>query len=336
MFEPSQVVALITIYTALLFVIAYVVEKNAAKGRNLSRNPIVYSLSLAVYCTAWTYYGSVGKAVNSGLLFLTIYLGPTMAAIFWWTILRKMVRLKETHRITSIADFISSRYDKSQTVAALATVLVLLGITPYMALQLKAVINTVGIIMTGSYSDSSAADDGIGLLVVVLMLVFTLAMGVRRIDPTERHPGMVMAVAVESVVKLIAFVAVGIFVTYNLFDGLGDIFSKFSDTAMKQLMTSGPARGSSYQTWISYLVLAMAAIMFLPRQFHVAVVENYEEKHIRTAMWLFPLYMLLINIFVTPIAMGGCYRDIQPPKPIRSSCFCPWTTGSVGCRFWYF
>ena len=290
---------------AILFVIAQYAERQAKiKGKSLAGNPVVYALSLAVYCTSWTFYGSVGKAVTSGPLFLTIYLGPTLCVVLWWTVLRKLVRIKSEHRITSIADFISTRYDRSQLLAALATIGALLGTMPYVALQLKSVITTFSIISPVENNDSWIGGD-VGPIVVLLMIVFTIIFGVRRIDPTERHQGMVMAVAAESVVKLVAFLAAGIFVTYFLYDGFGDVLQRLGQSAYRQHLTFSGSTGVTYITWTSYLILGMSAILFLPRQFHVAVVENSHEKNILSAMWLFPLYMLLINIFVIPIAMGG-------------------------------
>ncbi len=293
---------------AFLFIIALWVERqNSLKGKNLTNNPIVYSLSLAVYCTSWTYYGSVGKAATSGLLFLAIYVGPTLAIVLWWTILRKLVRIKSKHRITSIADFISARYNRSQLLASMVTVAAILGTMPYIALQLKAVMTTFAIVSPQSGA-SSWTQDHVGYIVVLLMIVFTIVFGVRRIDPTERHQGMIAAVAVESLVKLLAFLAAGIFVTYFMYDGFGDIMKRITESAHSQHMSFAGNTGTTYVMWTSYLVMGMAAIMFLPRQFHVAVVENSSERNILSAIWLFPLYMLLINIFVIPIAMGGLLR----------------------------
>jgi PAS domain S-box-containing protein len=290
---------------ALLFIIAQYAERQTKiKGRSLASHPAVYALSMAVYCTTWTFYGSVGKAVTSGPLFLTIYLGPTLCVVLWWTVLRKLVRIKSEHRITSIADFISARYDRSQLLAVLATLGALFGTTPYVALQLKSVITTFSIISPAE-SGNAWIGGNVGPVVVVLMVVFTIIFGVRRIDPTERHQGMVMAVAVESVVKLVAFLAAGLFVTYFLYDGFGDVLQRLGQSTFRKHLTFSGSSGSSYLTWTSYLILGMSAILFLPRQFHVAVVENSNEKSILSAMWLFPLYMLLINIFVIPIAMGG-------------------------------
>ncbi|MBI4962046.1 MAG: ATP-binding protein [Desulfomonile tiedjei] len=303
MLDSLTVITVFCLYMMLLFLTALWVERRSAAGRSLVNNSLVYSLSLAVYCTAWTYYGSVGKAATSGLLFLPIYLGPTIAIVLWWTVLRKLVRIKTVHHITSIADFISARYNKSETVAALATVIALVGTMPYIALQFKAVISTFAIIT--SPETTSWIGMHLGPVVVALMIVFTIILGIRRLDPTERHPGLIMAVAVECVVKLVAFLAAGIFVTYFMFDGFGDIFGRLSESVPTAQVKIWSTDHASPVTWATYLILSMSAIIFLPRQFHVGVVENFDENHIRTAMWLFPLYMLLINIFVFPIAMGG-------------------------------
>jgi len=312
MIDARIVLLVFCIYMGFLFLLARWAERSSTGGRSRTNNPLVYSLSLAVYCTAWTYYGSVGKAASSGMLFLPIYLGPTASIFLWWIILRKLVRLKGSHRITSIADFISARYDKSQFVAALVTVMAIVGIMPYIALQLKAITSTF-LIITGPYSGDLLANTApdswirshVGPLVTCLMIAFTLVFGVRRLDPTERHEGMVMALAVECVVKLAAFLVVGIFVSYFLYDGVGDIFSRLAASPFRDLGSLQGKDTSYYFTWCNYLILSMSAILLLPRQFHVAVVENHDETHILTAMWLFPLYMLLINIFVFPIAAAG-------------------------------
>ena len=309
MFDQLTVIIVVCLYIGILFSIALWVERQASAGRSIGNNPFIYSLSLAVYCTTWTYYGSVGKAATSGMLFLAIYLGPTIAIALWWTVLRKMVRIKNTYRITSIADFISVRYNKSRSLAALVTIAAVTGLIPYIALQLKAVIATFDIITIHShFTGHSPSGIDVSLLVAVLMIFFTIIFGARRLDPTERHQGMVVALAVECVVKLIAFLAAGIFVTYILFDGFGDIFQQLPDTLLKNLSTSNETDGPFFLTWTTYLVLAMSSILFLPRQFHISVIENFDENHIRTAMWLFPLYMFLINLFVFPIAMAGLLK----------------------------
>jgi len=303
MVGPITVISLFTAYMGALFLVALWAERS---GLRIHRS--VYSLSLAIYCTSWTYYGSIGFAVNKGLLFLAIYLGPTLSIALWWTVLRKLVRIKSQHRITSIADFISARYDRSQGLAALATTVALLGNMPYIALQLKSVLSTFAAITsprTGGF-----IPDHVGPIVVLLMIGFTIVFGARRIDPTERHQGMVTAVAVESLVKLVAFLCAGLFVTYGLFDGFGDVLRQTAASAFSQRMTFAGEGGTTYLSWMSLLALSSSAILFLPRQFHVAVVENSNEKHILTAIWLLPLYMLLINVFVIPVAMGGLLQGL--------------------------
>ncbi|MBU0513324.1 MAG: response regulator [Proteobacteria bacterium] len=312
MFDSATLVGVICLYMGLLFGLALYVERKSGRGRRLVNNPIVYTLSLAVYCTSWTYYGSVGKAVDSSFLFLAIYLGPTLAMIFGWSLLRKLVRIKNAHRVTSIADLISARYDKSRTLAAVATVIALVGVTPYIALQLKAMISTFHLLSSQSGEPTTWLGHLVGPILVMLMILFTIMFGIRRIDPTERHPGMVMVIAVQSVVKLVAFLAVGVVVTFVVFNGFPDVMNQIE----KAVAAPGPGHSTApgYWEWMTFLVLAMTAFFFLPRQFHMAVVENFDERHIKTAMWLFPLYLLLINVFVFPIAAAGLLQGLQPQQ----------------------
>ena len=307
MFSPLTVTLVLLVYFGLLFLLAQWVEGKSTLSKKIAGSPLVYGLSLAVYATSWTYYGSVGKAATSGMLFTTVYIGPTLTIILWWQIMRRMVRIKNRYRITSIADFISARYDRSTSLAALAACAALVGTTPYIALQIKSVVATFNIIAGDPGPTTSWVREQIGPLAVILMIAFTIMFGVRKLDPTERHQGMITAVAVESVVKLVAFLACGIFITYVAHNGLEDLFS--STRAMghnlEEIITLSGSGETPYATWATYLVLSMSAIMFLPRQFHVAVIENSDEKHIATAMWLFPLYVLLISIFVVPIALDG-------------------------------
>jgi Na+/proline symporter/nitrogen-specific signal transduction histidine kinase len=308
MLDSISVLAALCLYMGLLFYAALWVERRSSRTGKPFTNALIYSLSLGVYCTGWTYYGSVGKAVTSGLLFLPIYLGPTIAIVLWWTVLRKLVRTKTIHHITSIADFISARYDKSLGVGALATLIALVGTMPYIALQFKAIFSSFAVITSEPGAPTSWISSHLGAVTVGLMVVFTIGLGVRRLDATERHPGLVMAVAVECLVKLVAFLAAGVFVTYFMFDGFVDILGRIPrelPDSIQKMWNAGPVWSI---TWMTYLILAMSAIMFLPRQFHISVVENSDENHIKTALWLFPLYMMLINIFVLPIAMGGILK----------------------------
>lgn len=293
-------------YLALLFAIAYYSEKSAEKGKRFASNPYVYALSLAVYCTAWTYYGSVGRAATNGLEFLAIYIGPSLIAPLWWIVMRKIIRISKVQRISSIADFISSRYGKNITLGGLVTIFCLLGILPYTSIQIKAIATSFDILQ---YSESTLElyqlpfyQDTAFYLSLGLAL-FTVLFGTRDVEATAQHEGMVMAVAFESVFKLVAFLVVGVFVTYFIFDGFKDIFDQAALRGFDHLFMLQGENGVSEWFWLS--VLSMMAILFLPRQFQMGVIENSDENHLDKAMWLFPLYLLLINVFVLPIALGG-------------------------------
>jgi PAS domain S-box-containing protein len=309
--NPLLLFLVIALYFALLFVVARFSDRESPRALGLSRSPLVYSLSLAVYCTSWTYYGSVGKAATSGLSFLAVYLGPTIMICLWWILLRRMVLIKDNYRITSIADFISARYQKSQSLAALVTLIALIGSMPYIALQLDAVKSTFLLIIPSGLEEKSWIADHFGPILVLLMTFFTVLFGARKLDPTERHRGMMTAIAFESIVKLIAFFACGIFATYYLFHDrpAGFLQSLFTDPATAKVFRVGEG-GDGYIQWTTLIILSMSAILFLPRQFHVAVVENTATRNILPAMWQFPLYMLLINIFVVPIALCGIVSGI--------------------------
>ncbi len=292
-------------YLLALFGVAWWADRRAAQGRSVIANAWVYALSMGVYCTAWTYFGSVGRAAAGGVWFLPIYLGPTLAMVLAWPVLRKMIRIARSYRITSIADFIASRYGKSRALAGLVTLVALVGVVPYVALQLKAVGAGYALLTGGS----AAPEPGRwfdGTLVVALVLAgFTIAFGTRHLDNTERHEGLVAAIATESVVKLLAFVAVGVFVTWGVFSGPGDLFQRaLAVPAMAQALQPDAA-GFAYDQWFALLLLAMLSVLMLPRQFQVMVVENVDERHVKRAAWAFPAYLLLINLFVLPIAFGG-------------------------------
>jgi PAS domain S-box-containing protein len=299
-FAPYNLFFIVLSYLLILFAAAYYAEKKEKSGRSIVNNPYIYSLSLAVYCTSWTFYGSVGKAATSGLSFLTIYLGPTLMAALWMVVLKKVVRITKANRITTISDFIGSRYGKSLFLSSLVTIVAVVGITPYLGLQIKAIISTFTI-MAGETTGSAA----VGLFITFTLGIFAIIFGARRLDSSERHGGLVFAIAFESIVKLLAFVLVGIFVTFSLFHGFNDILDRIKDSEHSVLLFLGTGTGTDYPEWLALLLLSMMAVMFLPRQFQMAVVENYDESHIAKAAWLFPLYLFLINIFVLPIAFGG-------------------------------
>ncbi len=292
-------------YLLALFAVAAWADRRAAAGRSVIGNAWVYALSMGVYCTAWTYFGSVGRAATTGVWFLPIYLGPTLAMVVAWLVLRKMIRIARRWRITSIADFIASRYGKSPALAGLVTLIALVGVVPYVALQLKGVASGYAVMTAGHASAGTAWWADSTLYIALALAGFTIAFGTRHLDTTERHEGMVAAIAVESVVKLVAFVAVGVFVTWGLFNGPGDLMDRVQATPAVARVLQGGGKPFAYDQWFGLLVLAMLSVIFLPRQFQVMVVENVDERHVKRAAWVFPAYLLAINVFVLPIALGG-------------------------------
>jgi len=310
MLTGLTIVSVSLVYLSILFAIAYYGDRRADEGRSIIASPYIYALSIAVYCTAWTFYGSVGRAASSGVSFLPIYIGPTLTFILGWFLIRKIIRISKVNRITSIADFIASRYGKSYYLGGLVTIIAVVGIMPYISLQLKAIstsftvlLHYPSIVMPANLGSTPVFQDT-ALYVALIMAAFAILFGTRHIDASERHEGMVAAIAFESVVKLFAFLAVGLFVTFGVFGGFGDVFSRAAaDPAFHKLFTLSAAGG--YSGWISLTLASMTAIIMLPRQFQVLVVENVDERHVKKAIWLFPLYLLLINVFVLPIAFGG-------------------------------
>ena len=308
MIAPGTVLAASFGYLLLLVAVAAWGDRRAGQGRSLVGNGLVYALSWGVYCSAWTYFGSVGRAATAGVWFLPIYLGPMLAMALAWLVLRKMVRIAQSYRITSIADFIASRYGKSPGLAALVTIITVVGILPYIALQLKAV--SVGYdVLTGHAGTQGAPWWRDGTLYMALSLAgFAVVFGTRHLDLSERHEGMVAAIAFESAVKLVAFLAVGVFVTWGLFDGMGDIWARAREHPQIGALLSlgGPGfTGFAGAQWFALTLLSALSVLLLPRQFQMMVVECGNERQILRASWLFPAYLLAINLFVLPIAIGG-------------------------------
>ncbi|MDD2920060.1 sensor histidine kinase [Rhodoferax sp.] len=309
MLSPVLVVGASFAYLLLLFAVASFGDWRAAQGRSIIANPWTYALSLAVYCTAWTYFGSVGRAASGGIWFLPIYLGPTLAMTLGWLVLRKMIRIAKTYRITSIADFIGSRYGKSPLLAGLVTLIAVVGIVPYIALQLKAVSAGYGLLTATTLGELPVqahwAQDSTFYMALALA-GFTMVFGARHLDSAERHEGLVAAIAFESVVKLIAFLAVGLFVVYGMFNGLNDLFTRaHAVPELAKLLRLEQSGSFAWTQWFALTLLSMLSVIFLPRQFQVMVVENVRESHLRRAVWVFPMYLLAINLFVLPIALGG-------------------------------
>ncbi len=295
--QLDVLIAIALLYVGVLFMVAFAAEQRARSGRSTwLRSPLIYTLSLSVYCTGWTFYGAVGFAARSGLEYVTIYLGPTLVFIGWWWLLRKLVRIGRAQRVTSIADLISARYGKSNGLAVLVTLLAVVGTTPYIALQLQSVSLSLAVFAGpdagGLNGNESAFWTAVGLA------AFTVIFGTRNLDANERHHGVVMAIAVESVVKLCALLAVGAFVVWGLAGGVGPVLDRIDASPISAWQVDGGR-------WIVLTALAGIAVICLPRMFQVLVVENADERHLATASWAFPLYLLLISLFVIPIAVVG-------------------------------
>ncbi|MGE5490417.1 MAG: ATP-binding protein [Actinomycetota bacterium] len=309
MLSPILVIAALAVYMVLLFALAAWAERKSPAANALTDSPLVYVLSLGVFCTSWTFYGSVGVAVRSGLLYLAVYLGPTLAWLLGWTLTRRLARFTAEHRVSNLGDLLAARYGRTPGLPALATLLALLAINPYIALQLKSILSTFNLMVgKGLGQHWAVAGGAVDFLVVGFVAVITLIFGLRQLDPTQRQRGIVLMLAVQSVVKLAAFLAVGIFVTYGLYDGLGDIFRQ---VATHPEATGMWHTGSSqwYSTFLTWLILSICASLFLPQQFHITIVELPRISLLRPAMWGLPLYLLAITFFVYPIAAAGLLND---------------------------
>ncbi len=297
-------------YVIFLFLVAFAVERRASRGGvGFLRSPMVYTLSLSIYCTAWTFYGAVGYAARSGLEFLTIYLGPTLVFVGWWWVLRKLVRIGRQQRVTSIADLISSRFGKSNLLGVVVTVIAVVAATPYIALQLQSISLSFGVFASDTPTGWALPNrDATTLWVAVGLAAFTILFGTRTLDAKEQHHGIVTAIAVEAVVKLVALLAVGIFVVWGLAGGPAAMLDKiaaFADPANNPNWALQPGR------WGGLIFLSAAAVICLPRMFQVMVVECVDEGHLARASWAFPLYLFLMSLFILPIAVMGL--ELMPP-----------------------
>ncbi|WP_419870962.1 ATP-binding protein [Chryseobacterium sp. CT-SW4] len=290
----------VSLYLALLFLAAYLAEKKRSKL--WINNPYIYSLSLAVYCSAWTYYGSIGVAAQSGLDYLPIYIGPIMIIPAWIFINTRIIRIARINKISSLSDFISLRYGNSRSLSAIITLVCLLAIVPYIGLQIKAISESFHLVTQTPSSSNILTDNA--TFVVVLIALFSSYYGTRYVDASEKRLGIISAIALESFLKLFFIVILGLFVIYFVFDGFSDIYekaSKFPD--FKRKNTFNGIEGAL--NWMILCIISATAICILPRQFHTAIVENRQEKHVKTAIWFFPLYLLIFTIFIFPIAWGG-------------------------------
>ncbi|APH74469.1 sodium:solute symporter [Aquibium oceanicum] len=312
---PANLVVLVCLgYVMILFAVAFAGDRRARKdpGGWLS-SPLVYTLSISIYCTSWTFFGAVGSAARTGLEFVTIYLGPTIVFVGWWIFLRKLVTIGRIYHTTSIADLISARFGKSPALGALVTIVALVATAPYIALQLKALTASYQVITFHAGAVTAAniplePDYATAFWVAAGLCLFSIIFGVRNIDVNERHHGVVAAIALEAIVKLVALLVVGVWVVAAFADFPAEVLRHAPASLLNAEQTFGTR-------WVTLCFLAGAAVICLPRQFHVTVVENSSERQLRTASWLFPLYLFLICIFVIPIAVAGLGRLPEGSNP---------------------
>ncbi|WP_196138403.1 NahK/ErcS family hybrid sensor histidine kinase/response regulator [Aliikangiella sp. G2MR2-5] len=295
-----QIIAIAFSYVFALFLIAYYSDKYKKPLINPTRKALVYSFSLAIYCTSWTFYGAVGSAAENGWGYLPIYLGPILVYTLGFPLLRRFVRVGHEQNTTSISDFIAARYGKSQIIATIVTIIAVIAIIPYIALQLKAITASIEIfdaqqnLFTEQYSSA--------FYITLMLIVFSILFGTRNIDVTEHQHGMMNAIAFESFVKLIAFCSVGYFALYSVFDGPSEMLEAIETTIpAEQLWISN----IHWENFFTQTILAASAIFCLPRQFHVSVVEFHQKKDLLFARWIFPIYLTLISFFVIPIVLAG-------------------------------
>jgi Na+/proline symporter/nitrogen-specific signal transduction histidine kinase len=328
MINSWLIVLVIIVYLAFLFYIAYWAEKN--KNSKLVRSPYIYVLSLAVYCSAWTYYGSIGVAARSGIEFLTIYLGPVIAAPLWIYLLMKIIKLSKVYNVASIADFISLRYGNNRSVGALVTLICAMSIIPYISLQLKAVSESFSLLSLpdNALAKSQYLFSDTTFYIAILLALFAAFYGTLRYDASQQKRGLFFAVSVESVIKLLVFLIIGVYVSFVLFDSPGQIIEqakkKFDVSSLTQI---GGLEGGI--NWWFTIVLSFLAVFLLPRQFQASVVENKSKKQLHTAIWFFPLYLLLFNLFVIFVAFGGKLTFEEGVNPDYYSILLPLENGNA-------
>ncbi|MGF1651028.1 MAG: PAS-domain containing protein, partial [Hyphomicrobiaceae bacterium] len=309
MIEGYAIFALALAYVGLLFAIAWVGDRKSNARIATDGRPLVYALSIAVYCTTWTFLGSVGTAATSGWGFVPVYLGPILMFLFGWPLILRIARIAKTQNLTSIADFLAARYGKSPEVAALVTIVAVVGAVPYIALQLKAIMITVETLQAGTTFETIELLNGIGdrafttgFVIAIGLALFAILFGTRHIDATEHQFGLILAISAESLVKLVAFISVGLYVLFYAFGGLGGFVEALSNhPQVREVFAQAP--NGTY--WVTVTLLSFCCVLLLPRQFHVTIVESNSDAEIRRASWLFPAYLVAINLLVAPIAAAG-------------------------------
>lgn len=327
MLEPRWILGSAALYMAVIYWAGRLGESRSLTGRRLAEHPWVWALALGVYCTTWTYYGSFGMASRDGVAFLAVYVGPILGMLVGLPLWQRMIRLKNRHHTTSLADLLAARYGQSRALAALVTALLCAGVVPYVALQLKAVTSSYGLLRGGD-SVLAVESTWISLAVALTMAGFTILFGLRRLDPTERHPGLVTSLALESVVKLVVVLVAGATITAAAF-GDGSLLLAARRAPLELVGAMGGASAGQVLDWLTILLLSAVAFALLPRQHHVGVVENAGPRQLRAALWIVPVYLLLITLFVLPVALAGQAQGIGAARSDGTLLLVPLAQGRV-------
>ena len=321
MLQPWLLLLCSLLYIGVLFAIAWYGDKRIRQNRPLPHRAIIYSLSLAVYCTSWTYYGAVGKAATSGWEFFSIYLGPILVFVFDYPFLKKVAAICREQNITTIADFISSRYGKSGTLAVIVTIIAIFGTMPYIALQLKAVALSYevlahdGVLIGANQFEPQSLLEDTAFIVAALMAVFTILFGARYVNASEHHEGIILAIAFESVVKLIALLCVCLFAIYGVFGDFGSLLASAEKTPAINDLILNPSISDDFLkvSFISQTILAMAAIFCLPRQFHVRVRRKFRQETTKSGELVIPA-LLAYDLLVGCSYHNGRFANFSATK----------------------
>ncbi|MBT0588077.1 PAS domain-containing hybrid sensor histidine kinase/response regulator [Alteromonas oceanisediminis] len=295
MFNLWTVSAIIAVYLIILFAIAFWADRRKSEHQ---QHPLIYSLALGVHCTSWAFFGTTTQAAQYGWAFVPTYIGMILVFVLAFSVLLKIAKYCQTQQISSLADFIGSRYQNRFGLGVLVTLICFVGVVPYIALQLDAITLSLTLIS----SENTPQTAGIGLYVAGLMALFAILFGTRTLSLTEKHPGLMTSIAFESVLKLIGIVSVGVYVCFYLYGGPLDLIVSATEHPLaREVLTTH----SAWWVYVCHILLGVCAAFCLPRQFHITFVENNGERELRTARWAFPLYLLVMTVFILPIALAG-------------------------------
>ncbi|MFY8326883.1 PAS domain-containing hybrid sensor histidine kinase/response regulator [Pseudoalteromonas sp. ZZD1] len=298
MFSIWSISLLAVVYLGILFAVAGWADRRKV----LPFKGLTYGLSLGVYCTSWAFFGTTAQAANNGWWLAPTYAGTILLFLFGWQIYCRIAHICRQQKLTSMADFIATRYGQSSSLSGLISLISVIAIVPYISLQLSATAQSINLLTARAASQSHQVWADSTFYITLLLALFAILFGARRLRPSEHNPGLIASIAFESVVKLIAFIVVGLYVCFVLFDSPSVLFAKAAELNIDKQVA---ATQSPTYVYVAHTILGILATLCLPRQFHMSFIENNNDKELTTARWLFPVYLLLINLFILPIAYAG-------------------------------